>query len=723
MPIRSHRKPTFSHYPKNMPNTELAMLWSYKLLIKMQLWKKLLKDSYIDEGVLEFLGIADLVEDGELNIKPGKFLNVLKENLSSIEQNKSMLDKTLSTNIDKLVQVINLNENEKQILGFVVILQSIKGFQDISDELGELNLKEVFDTLSFLLDISHHEIKTALNQNNTLFQSGLVKVDRDCANELQRRIDIMPGLTDNLLLPDVNFDKVFDRYFYPASLPSLKKSNFDYLENQINLIERSLSLCKSGSTNTVNAKNGAMIKGMNILIYGPPGTGKSELSRVIAKRLGFQLHEIAMNDEDGDPVNGNERFSSFRLAQQVLRRKKNNLIVFDKIEDVFPSSMMDIFSGRTQIKGQKAWVNRLLESNEVPSIWISNAVWQIDDAYKRRFKFVLKMDIPPEKTRLKIIKNCVKKLPVSKTWLDCVAEHTELSPALISQSAQMVALMNQQEEQTEHFNPQKVEDDLNQIINNNLELMDKKKIVFNQNLSPLKYNIDALNPDCDIKSLATGLAQQQMGRLCLYGPPGTGKTAFGHYISKTLKQKLIVKRASDLLGMYVGESEKNIAQMFEQAKQDNAVLLLDEADSFLRDRKGANQSWEVTQVNELLTQMESFSGIFICSTNLIDNLDEASIRRFDLKIKLDYCQPEQVFILFKQVLKAKNTAFKRQESWRKKLSIFHNLTPGDFATVLRQNQLSSENLSPELLFNGLKRESEFKAKDSNHRGIGFVANF
>ena len=133
--------------------------------------------------------------------------------------------------------------------------------------------------------------------------------------------------------------------------------------------------------------------------------------------------------------------------------------------------------------------------------------------------------------------------------------------------------------------------------------------------------------------------------------------------------------------MYVGESEKNIAEMFEQARKEEAVLLLDEADSFLRDRKGAHRNWEVTQVNELLTQMEAYTGIFICSTNLMDDLDTASLRRFDLKIKLDYLKPDQAWTLFRQVVKEQGGRLTQPSKWKQQLSYYHNLTPGDFATI------------------------------------------
>jgi hypothetical protein len=62
-------------------------------------------------------------------------------------------------------------------------------------------------------------------------------------------------------------------------------------------------------------------------------------------------------------------------------------------------------------------------------------------------------------------------------------------------------------------------------------------------------------------------------------------------------------------------------------------LLLDEADSFLQDRRGAQRTYEVTEVNEMLQGMERYNGIFICTTNLLDRLDQAALRRFTFKIR------------------------------------------------------------------------------------------
>ena len=258
-------------------------------------------------------------------------------------------------------------------------------------------------------------------------------------------------------------------------------------------------------------------------------------------------------------------------------------------------------------------------------------------------------------------------------------------------------------------------------MGNTLKAMGYRQPLQAQTTTRLTYRLDVINPDRDIKDLLQGLKRHGTARLCLYGPPGTGKTALGKHIAQVLDKPLVVKRASDLLDMFVGGTEKLIAQMFSQARAEDAVLLLDEADSFLRDRKHARQSWEVTQVNELLTQMEAFEGLFICSTNLMDDLDTASIRRFDFKVKFDYMTPEQVTLMFRQTLKDHGVRFRMSQRWASRFSRYRNLTPGDFATVVRQQRLSDHPLTAETLFDALVREAE-KKKKNRSTGIGFLAD-
>ena len=136
--------------------------------------------------------------------------------------------------------------------------------------------------------------------------------------------------------------------------------------------------------------------------------------------------------------------------------------------------------------------------------------------------------------------------------------------------------------------------------------------------------------------------------------------------------------------MWVGESEKNIANMFAEARQQEAVLVLDEADSFLADRRDAKQSWEVTQVNELLTQMEAFDGIFVCTTNLMEKLDQASLRRFAFKLKFDFLTADQRWAMFTQELERLGGDLSSAQDWESQVRNLNKLTPGDFAVAARQ---------------------------------------
>ncbi len=106
-------------------------------------------------------------------------------------------------------------------------------------------------------------------------------------------------------------------------------------------------------------------------------------------------------------------------------------------------------------------------------------------------------------------------------------------------------------------------------------------------------------------------------------------------------------------------------------------MLIDEADSFLQDRQRAQHRWEISHVNELLTQMERFEGVLVC-TNLFDRLDAAARRRFDIKVKLDYRRADQRLVLFEECAERYGIAGSglHQQSARERLARLDRLTPG-----------------------------------------------
>ena len=209
-------------------------------------------------------------------------------------------------------------------------------------------------------------------------------------------------------------------------------------------------------------------------------------------------------------------------------------------------------------------------------------------------------------------------------------------------------------------------------------------------------------------------------RLVVQGPPGTGKTEFCHWLAKKLERPLIMKKASDLLNCYVGGTEHNIAAAFEEAKRENAVLLFDEIDSFLQDRRTANHSWEVTQVNEFLTQMESYEGYLVATTNLLDLMDNACLRRFDLKAKLEYMTDDQAEEMYRRLAQKWKFSVGNEVNNLRKI---RNLSPGDFAAIDRRLRFTKA-VSGEKIVDMLKVETQLKEgqMSSSRRTIGFLDN-
>jgi len=132
-------------------------------------------------------------------------------------------------------------------------------------------------------------------------------------------------------------------------------------------------------------------------------------------------------------------------------------------------------------------------------------------------------------------------------------------------------------------------------------------------------------------------------RILFYGPPGTGKTMTAASLAKSLKRQVLSFDCSKILSMYVGESEKNVRNIFDtyndltKKSKTEPVLLLNEADQFLSARlqgtsSSAEQSHNQMQ-NIFLEQMEKFEGVLIATTNLLENIDKAFSRRFEYKIE------------------------------------------------------------------------------------------
>jgi len=662
-----------------------------------------LKNNFRNDDILNFI----MLDSDELSdLKPAEKHSIIKDQCSRIISNDLPRQGVIFDNLDNISLHFGLSSVEIDIMLFASIMTIDHEFGSCFDVFGRLTNRTAFSLLAHILNIDKQQVSSALQNDAVLSRSGLIKLNND-VNDLDRKLESLDGLASALDTQQPNIDAIFASYIVPSPKPQLKPAHYSHIQSDYDRIALYLK--------NVTLKN---IKGANILIYGPPGTGKTQLVRVLSDHLKLSLNEISVENLAGEILSSKSRITACQLAQNFLEKREKQCLLFDEIEDLFEDDFFSQFLGRSHSSSKviKGWFNQLLENNAVPTFWLSNNIRSMDDAFLRRFDLVMLLDIPPRSTRLRMLTESLQNTQVRSTWIERMAQLEHLPPAVISRAVHVNDIIGE-------TSADSVEGHLETLISSTLKAMGHKHQLQN-NPNATFYDPELINTTAPLAKISAGLKLSNSGRLCLFGPPGTGKSAYAKYISEYLDKPLIAKRASDLIDSYVGGTEQNIAYMFEQANAEQALLLLDEADSFLRDRSNNRYSWETTQVNELLVQMENFDGIFICSTNLMNNLDSAALRRFDFKLEFTYLKTEQAWQLLNgfmgnalKILPADKQAF-----FNKKLSAIAQLTPGDFAAVRRKLEVLSEQNNVSLFIESLQEEANFKA-DTPKRSIGFAAEF
>ncbi|RLA07786.1 MAG: AAA family ATPase [Gammaproteobacteria bacterium] len=672
-------------------------LWTYRIIFKLGGHREFIDNGnrFDDDSLAYYLGLGKFVDSND-EFKRNDVLEQMRVDYDKIDGKKQLsTNKTIQKNISRLSSLMNFNEYECQVLEFVIILQQTQMLESATDLLGrELNLTQVKKSLSVILKIPPRAIDKMFSQNSKFIQSSIVNLEREDRNSLERKISpLNDRFSEKMANNDEDIEHLLTDFIRPVSKSDLELKDYNHIKKDIDLLLPYLqkSLNKSG---------------VNIMLYGPPGTGKTQLAKVVAEHFKTKLFEISYADLNDDPISGSDRLKSYKMAQTIMKTK-NALLLYDEAEDVFDTG--NTFFKTSAKQKNKAWINRTLESNPVPTIWISNNIYGADQAVIRRFDLSINMPVPDKKQRRKIIiKNCDDKLD-AKT-LKKLSSHAHLSPAVINTAAKVAKSLPKAN----------MNKNILRLVNNTLQAQGLQKVQKKiKNLTdklPKNYDTKFLNTSANLNQLVAGIRKTCDARLCLYGVAGTGKSAYGRYIAQTLKKKVILKKASDLQSKWLGECEQNIAAAFADAKKKKAVLIFDEADTFLQDRNRAKAQWNLSQTNEMLVQMENFKGIFIATTNLLETLDKASLRRFDLKLEFKYLNTKQSWDIFRSFaceLKIKDVS----NSLKKRVEDLKYLTPGDFAAIIRQNRFKPVEKATDLI-DRLEEEIAVKGENTNKK-IGF----
>jgi len=458
--------------------------------------------------------------------------------------------------------------------------------------------------------------------------------------------------------------------------------------------------------------------GVNLLLYGADGLEKRAmlfelLSR--AGRAGYQLRDHKSTH------NTSELPTLAYVAQRALFQEKgyDAVLVIDQPGAVLERRASDFmrFLMGMDIAAQTItpFDEMLLAKNPAPTVWAGPGADSLPEETVARFVFHAPLQKARRLERRQQLEALVAELKLSKKTADELLHLEDVSALQLATAKRAAALAGGTTKKDR-------EAALVQAVKRSLKALNRDTTPKSKECVT-EYSLKYLNcrgrfgPEQVLKALS----KRPRGSLCLYGLPGTGKTQFVEYLAQSLGRPLMSYRASDLLSKYVGDAEKNIAAMFAEAEAAEAILFLDEGDSFLRARDQARQAHEVSQVNELLQHMERFEGIFIVATNLFRGLDAAALRRFTFKMEFQALHPEQRWDMFiaEAGLKGKLSTLPRaqRDAWFDSLTFMQHLTAGDFATVKRQCILLEETLSPEAWISQLQMECDVKTSSTDNRPI------
>ena len=675
--------------PSVSPYTEKLML---QLLLEYRGFSEVFRENnWRYDNIAEALGLPSEMENSDdFCAKVKKLLQARNKTLPKLTALCANENSIIQQNIDTLTQLLSLNTTEQTLFRLSVQLRLDEPLKKLSEALPKSNLVGVSELLSNLFGLPKSDIISALKDKGKLLGYGLLERNYN-PDRFHDYLDWGKMLDfDEFISEPLNEQVLLKVCTKPAIEPSLSLDDFAHLNEM-----------KTMMVDYLQSSFATHRKGANILIYGAPGTGKTELATLLGKVLSVSVNNITYMDEDGDVISAEDRLNKCRFAQKVLEGQ-SSLLIFDEIEDVFRAGFFEC----SVAQKNKAWMNQLLENNNVPMIWLSNSVSGIDPAFLRRFDLILEMPDLPLKNKSALITQLTEG-KLSPAYVQHFAKVRSLTPAILSRTIRVAKELN-----TSNF-----AETLLMMFNQTLKSQNKPKIE-PLVLGKADYNLDYVACNDNIHRISEGLKQSKKGRICCYGPPGTGKTAWAAWLAEELDMPLLLRQGSDLLNPYVGGTEQNIAQAFEQAKADNALLVLDEVDTFLFSREGANRSWERSQVNEMLTQIERFEGLMVVSTNLIEVLDPAALRRFDLKLKFDYLTLKQRLDFTKQQAEILGLPLLSEENLNQ-IESLNLLTPGDFAAVARRHQFSPFQKVQDWLM-ALQGECEVKpAFSATTRRIGF----
>lgn len=605
-------------------------------------------------------------------------------------------DRPILGNLELLSRVAGLTRVEARTLLFLLAVRLSNQLEELTDCFELLTLEGAVQLVSVAIAEPVRFVRRALSPAGRLVSSGLVAVVPH-PDFIERKLTVSVLLPDMLAAPRLDRVRLLDA-FAPRPPRAVR-------------VWSDLAAAVAGADllrDLIHAAARERRAGVNVLLHGPTGCGKSELVRALAENLSLDVRE-ATSGPGTTHLEIEPRLTTL-LGLDQLVRDGGSLLLFDAIEDVLEPAGPTALGPRTT----RAFMERRLESNAVPTIWTATDASRLDPALLRRFRLVLQVPAPEERAHgvWRAAQGETQALPDAE--VESLSRRFPASAAEVAQAIDTARLAGRPDAAS-----------IGAVLDGSLRARGIRASD-GRSRGPA-YRLEALNASSDVCALTnrlSGWRREDGGvALLLHGPPGTGKSEWVHELARRLERPVIARGASDVESMWVGESEKNLARAFREAEDRGAVLLFDEVDSFLRDRRAALQRFEVALTNEFLQRLDAHRGIVAATTNLLDALDLAVLRRFPLKVEFRPSTPEQALLLFEGYfapLLGREALDAARDTLQSGLAAAGALTPGDFAAVERRLRLTHEASDCEGVLRLLREEVALRSvEDARH--VGFAA--
>lgn len=603
------------------------------------------------------------------------------------------LDKTAMTELIKIfIDEVNGQGDDFNIFKSIRFISEMMDFSPLEEKLFQLfyilttdgnwytytlmnDIQFSSDRDTFLakaFNVSRNEIASIMDIGSSFFMTGLFEPN----NKIKEMFSVIHKVTGLLGNETILSNEIIEAKLFPNIL-STELTVGDY--HQVEDIKVATDVIENSIINKQI--------GINILLWGIPGMGKTELAIALAKQNNWKLKVIGdVGQMSAKEQSRHERLFTLNVAQKLFARSSEKIVLlFDEMEDLIK------FDGNAM--QSKAFINRIIEKTSVPIIWTTNDMYSIGPAILRRMTFNIPFNKPPPEEKRKEIWSKYANLHnivIGTETLDHLSREFDVVPAIISNVMKVIKLSNLDETHIMRITTN-LDTAMNLGEERSFNIKRKTENKFDPEFSNTNINLDNLTNNIITRG-------KKNFSILSYGPSGTGKSAYAIFLAEKMNMRYKIVKASDLLDAFLGETEKKIANMFSEAAENNKFIILDEADSFFQNRSGAHRSWEVTQVNEMLTQMETHELPFVCTTNLEKSIDPAAFRRFTFKIKYDYSTQEQIVSLYKNYFNRECPV---------EVNKMRFLTPGDFANIANKMNFLGD-LDDATIVKMMKEECEIK---------------